>query len=327
MNRAVTTARTTLPLVSVAAAALLASAGCVASDPSAEQDQAAGVTQYLHIADFAGIDQGAWFDLRSKLNGAFADVCGDTFCEGDYANLTPLTFDCSVTSKLGTVHDCAWTFAGSLAAVDPTSSVISVDAPTFECHVHPKTTAPKLLALLAAAADPLHQALPGTTASLYDALGDCFQHPIGHTPVTFTTSPSPTYVDATAYYTSAAGQARWQAAKAALKLGFDNICGDTFCGSDFGDLQSLDLVCSVTRSTGNVKDCAWSFAGSYSVTATNGALVETSKPFRCGLPVKGTLAQLIATVTATGTEDALHRVLPGQTAVAYDLLAQSGCLP
>jgi len=292
-------------------------------DPDTSDEQEAGTTQYVSIVDFAGTDQGAWFDLGDKLRSEFLGSCGTSACTGAYGNFTPLTLSCSVTSKLGTVHDCAWTFAASKVAVDGATAKISVDAPTFECHIKPKTTAKKLIALLAGADDALGTPLPGTT-SLADSLPGCFANPIGSTPVAATSAT--TYVEASAYYASTAGQQRWRDAQAALVLGFDNICGDTFCGSDFGDLRSLDFACAITKSTGNIKGCAWTFGGSFAtVTATTGALVETSKSFTCPVAVHGTLSDLITALTVPGTEDAIHRPLPGGTATAYDALG--GCLP
>ena len=309
----------------IRASLCLALAGCALGldDPDASDEQESGTTQYLSIVDFSGIDQGAWYDLGDKLRNEFLAGCGDGFCTGAYANFTPLTLSCSVTSKLGTVHDCAWTFAASKVAVDGATAKITVDAPTFECHIHPRTTAKKLIALLATADDALHTPLPGTT-SLADSLGGCFANPIGSTPVA-ATSPT-TYVEAGQYYTSTAGQQRWHDARAALVLGFDNVCGDTFCGGDFGDLRSLDFACAITKSTGNVKSCAWTFGGSFAtVTATTGVLVETSRSFTCPVAVHATLPELITTLTAAGTEVAIHRPLPGGTGTAYDSLL--GCLP
>src|SRR5213075_1185235 len=106
------------------------------------------------------------------------------------------TFSCSVSSKLGSVKDCAWTFAAAQVDVDPRTAAILVDAPTYQCHVKMKTSATKLVQLLAGP-DPLHAALPGApvgTPSIYDQLGDCFAHPIGQTPGTFAQSGSLTYV-------------------------------------------------------------------------------------------------------------------------------------
>ncbi len=301
---------------------LTAISACVTSSDAQVEDESSGTT-YVNIFDFPSTDQGAWSDLVGKLNGEFANVCGDTFCEGDFANLTPLTFSCSVSSKVGQVHDCAWTFAGSYAFADPKTSVIAIDAPTFVCHVAPKTTSTKLIALLSGSADAIHETLPGTTGSIYDSLVDCFQHPIGGTPFTPNTTAG-TYVDSDAYYTSAAGIAKWSTVKSALLAGFNNICGDTFCGSDYGDLQALQLACSVTKSSGNVKSCVWIFGGSVTNVSKTGADVPTTKTFSCPIPMHGTMAQLVSALTAPGV-DAIQTPLPGVTTSAYDSLG--GCLP
>ena len=313
-------------MTSVRLALVCLATGCtLAASDSSAQEQDVGTTTYVQLSDFAGIDQGAWFDSVGKLRDEFVALCGDTFCEGEYANLNPLSISCSVSSKIGHVHDCAWTFAASELAVDPQTSAIAIDAPTFVCHFHPKGTAKQLLAAWSSSSDAIHAPMPGGSGSLYDALGDCFQHPIGATPVTVVTDPAPTYVSAAAYYATAANQAKWRAVQTAMVDGFDRVCGDTFCGSDFGDLRSLEFACSITKSSGNVKACAWAFGGSYSVVATSGALDVTSQSFRCAVPVHGTLSQLITTLTTTGLADPIQRPLPGGTTSAYDALA--GCLP
>jgi hypothetical protein len=307
--------------------ALVIGVGCATTgdDPSQVDEQGVGSTQYLDILDFSGTNVDAWIGVRLELDREFNNLCGDTFCGGDYSNLTPLRLTCAVSSKAGKIKDCAWTFAGSLASVGSKTAAIAVDAPTFECHIQPKTTVAHLVTLLSGSTDAIHLALPGTT-SIYDALGECFQHPIGKTPVTFDNDPAPIYIDATDYYQTFAGQQKWRAAKAALVAGFDRVCGDTFCSSDFSDLRSLDLVCAITKSSGNVKSCAWVFGGSYSLVGEkSGVLAETSKSFRCNVPVKGTLGQLIATLTKTDPVDAIRRPLPGGAATAYDALG--GCLP
>lgn len=303
---------------------LLAVPACVTGTNENTDLAQVGSTTYVDIIDFAGIDQGGWYDLESKLDTQFNEICGDTYCEGDFSNLTPLSFNCSVTSIEGVVHDCAWTLAASQSEIDPATAAISTDAVTFECHVHPKTTAKKLLALLANSADPMHEPLPGG-GTLDDSIADCMAHPIGGTPLPAVATSPLTYVSADDYYTSATYQAKWTSAVAAVVLGFDNICGDTFCGSDFGDLRSVDLECAITKSTGNVKSCTWVFGGSYALPAANGALAETSKAFRCDFTMHGTLSQLISVWTAAGTDDPIQRPLPGVTTSAYDALG--GCLP
>ncbi len=114
-------------------------------------------------------------------------------------------------------------------------------------------------------------------------------------------------------------------AKTALVTGFNDVCGDTFCESDYSDMQSLAFVCSITKSTGNVKACDWIFGGSFSQIATNGAVTPTSQTWTCPVPVHGTLSQLITTLTASGSTDPIDRALPGTTASAYDAIG--GCLP
>jgi hypothetical protein len=305
-------------------------AGCLAEGGASDggQTEQDVTTTYVDILDFAKTDQGQWYDLIHNLNSQFDQVCGDTFCEGDYANIQPLTFSCSVSSKAGNVKDCAWTFAAAQVDVDPRTAAILVDAPTYQCHIKMKTTSTRLVQILAGA-DPLHAALPGApaaTPSIYDQLGDCFDHPIGQTPGVFATTGTLSYVSARDYYTSSAGIDRWNATTAALKDGFDRVCGDTFCSGDFGDLQDMDFTCAITKSTGNVKSCMWTFGGSWHLVAsTTGAQQITASTFKCPVTMKGTLSQLINVITAAGTDQPINRPLPGMTTSAYDALL--GCMP
>ena len=306
--------------------------GCLAEGggPSIDGDETEqeSTTTYVDILDFAKTDQGQWYDLIHNLNHQFDQVCGDTFCEGDYANLQPLTFSCSVSSIRGSVKDCAWTFSAAQVDVDTRTSAIQVDAPTFQCHIAMKTTATRLVSILAGA-DPLRAALPGAptaTPSIYDQLGACFEHPIGQTPGVFAQTGTESYVSARDYYASASGIEKWHAARAALKDGFDRVCGDTFCSGDFGDLQDMDFTCAITKSTGNVKSCMWTFGGSWHlVAAAGGAQQITASTFKCPMQMKGTLSQLLGVLTATGTDQPINRALPGMTTSAYDSLL--GCLP
>jgi hypothetical protein len=133
-------------------------------------------------------------------------------------------------------------------------------------------------------------------------------------------------VSARDYYTSEAGIARWTAAKTALKNGFDRVCGDTFCSGDFGDLQAMDFTCAITKSTGNVKSCMWTFGGSWHLVAAQGGAQQiTASTFKCPMLMKGTLSSFIDVLTATGIDQPINRALPGMTTSAYDSLL--GCLP
>jgi hypothetical protein len=112
---------------------------------------------------------------------------------------------------------------------------------------------------------------------------------------------------------------------AALHQGFDQVCGDTFCGSDYSDVQALDLGCSVTKSTGNVKNCVWNFGGSYTTVKTNGDLDLVSKTWSCPVTVHGTIGQMVSVLTSTTDPEtnAIQRTLPGGVS-AYDSIA--GCV-
>lgn len=311
------THRAALPALLLA----LAAPACVDGMQTGSSDSdVSGATTYIDLFDFSKIDQGGWYDAISKLNGEFVAA--------DQASFVPLTFACSVSSKEGVVHDCAWTFASAQIEVDATSAKLQTDAPTYVCHVSEKTTAVKLAQFLASSADSFHDAPPWGSAPIASQISSCFDSPIGATPIVSGPTSPLTYVAASDYYTSVTSQKKWTAARAALKLGFDNICGDTFCGGDFGNLQAMEFECAVTKSSGNIKSCEWVFAGSYNqVDAAHGTDLPASQSWTCPVAVKGTLPQLIATLTnTTDPEDAIHRTLPGETYSAYDAIGNN-CLP
>jgi hypothetical protein len=141
-------------------------------------------------------------------------------------------------------------------------------------------------------------------------------------------STAVTYVDADDYTNGNGTNTQWLATKQALKDSFDWICGDTFCGSDYGqNLDPISLRCSVNGANGVLKNCAWVFSGSYeTITASTGTIKVTAKTWSCHVPVSGMkLEDFIATLTATSTTQPIQRPLPGTTATAYDALL--GCLP
>ena len=88
-----------LACVSVFAAmtGCMASAGGGDGGDGLEQDVSS--TTYVDILDYSKTDQGAWYDTIHALNAQFNQECGDTFCEGDWSNLVPLTFGVEVTSQ------------------------------------------------------------------------------------------------------------------------------------------------------------------------------------------------------------------------------------
>lgn len=133
---------------------------------------------YVDARDYPTPAQG-WARFRAVealLVRGFDDICGDTFCEGEYSNLQALRFRCSVQQASGRVQACAWTFTGSTASVDSSTGQIEVDARTWTCPT-PLLAGTPLELLLAtleqAREDALHTPLPGTPDSIYDGLTDC----------------------------------------------------------------------------------------------------------------------------------------------------------
>ena len=254
--------------------AVLVLASCTTStgdDVSTSADVTA--TTYVDALDYwkTGPDQSAWLAMQRKIEDEFNGVCGDTFCGGDYSNLTSLGFTCSVTSLRGSVHECLWTFTGSSHLVKASTGTVQASIASFQCRVAPKTSARALLNLLGpTGSDPsIRRILPGTTQSLYDVIGDCFQHPIGATPIA--TGTGTTYSEAMDSAGTDAGL--FYDAEGALKSGFDAVCGDTFCEGDYSNMQALRLACSARATTGTLRDCKWLFGGSYNtLDAATGAI-------------------------------------------------------
>ncbi|WP_295572433.1 hypothetical protein [Stenotrophomonas maltophilia] len=111
-----------------------------------------------------------------RLVRGFDNICGDTFCEGQYYNLWAMRLRCSVQRDTGVVGSCVWTFAGSDTRVRNTGR-IDVDLGSYACvlPVPPGTPLSQLLEVweTGSADDALHAPLPGTGQNTYDALVDC----------------------------------------------------------------------------------------------------------------------------------------------------------
>jgi hypothetical protein len=121
------------------------------------------------------VDQNRWFDLKRQLRQNFDDICGDTFCEGDFSNLESMSLRCSASTRTHQLKTCVWLFAGSYETVTASTGNIRPTAKFFACKLPVQGTVTALLdALLAPSSrGPLWQPLPGTTQSIYDSLADC----------------------------------------------------------------------------------------------------------------------------------------------------------
>ena len=120
-----------------------------------------------------------WERFRSverALVAGFDDVCGDTFCEGEYYNLRAMRLRCSVERASGQLAGCVWTFAGSNSSV-LSDGRIDVDVRSYACALPlaAGTSLEHLLQSLEAVPprDSIDVPLPGTSISIYDGLTGC----------------------------------------------------------------------------------------------------------------------------------------------------------
>ena len=282
---------------------------------SDEDDLKSGKTRYVDIESTfkTEAEHEAWRTLRQKLVHEFDNICGDTYCGGDYSDLTAVQLACSATEKSGKVRECLWTFGGSYGAVNGPTGAIQTVATTFPCKFQVGASSKDFLAL-GATANPLQAPLPGRTQSIYDALSGCFQSK--------TILPLPTegaFLDVNDG-ASEEDRTRYFELRDKLRLGFDQVCGDTFCEGDYSDIYGLSLRCSVDPKTGKLGACSWPFAGaSSSVAASTGNVTSRRETWSCAIPVKGTLDGLLDSLGKAA--DPLHAPLPGTDKSIYDALA------
>lgn len=153
-------------------ACALATLAMFTAGAGAQSMRAAYVDPFSYFTTDAQFE--AWLSLRARLAADFDDICGDTFCEGDWSNITALRLQCSVQRVSGRIGECVWSFAASNEDIDANGGAVGVETHAWQCvlPIAPHTTIDALLAALAGDG-PLYLSLPGTQASAYDALADC----------------------------------------------------------------------------------------------------------------------------------------------------------
>ncbi|MDO1530363.1 hypothetical protein QMK61_16110 [Fulvimonas sp. R45] len=160
----------------VIAAAGLLGLGISAASAQPAAVSAAAAARYTDLTntlqDDADID--AWYGITNALRRDFDDICGDTFCEGDYSDIMSLRFVCSADAATGEIGQCVWSFAASDERIGERHGRVRASIPGWRCvsPLAPHTTVHELLAALAVA-HPLQAPLPRTGATLYDGLSDC----------------------------------------------------------------------------------------------------------------------------------------------------------
>ncbi|TWI00243.1 hypothetical protein IP90_02789 [Luteimonas cucumeris] len=125
-----------------------------------------------YLQSDADID--AWFTLVFSLKDGFDQICGDTFCEGEYSNIESLRYRCSVDQDSGRIGMCVWVFAASDEQIDPATGRIAVHRQFWRCRTPLLlgTTIQQLLVALQGDS-PLYAPLPGSDKSIFDGLIDC----------------------------------------------------------------------------------------------------------------------------------------------------------
>jgi hypothetical protein len=150
---------------------LLSAAPCVAAANPTSLGEA-----YVDIQDYLPTwqQQDGWLDTTYWLQKNFNDVCGDTFCEGDYGNLQAMSYRCSVDTGNGVIGQCVWIFAGSQESIDSANGKIIAEPRTWQC-VTPLAAGTRAEELAEALANqqPLFATLPHSGKTLYDSLTDC----------------------------------------------------------------------------------------------------------------------------------------------------------
>jgi len=123
-----------------------------------------------------GADLNAWYDLMRRLRFNFDEVCGDTFCEGEFSNIEALRYVCSVDRVTGRIGVCAWTFAASHEEVELATGEIGLQRGFWQCRtpLAPHTTIQELVTALAGSR-PMFAPLPSSNRTIMDGLvADCF---------------------------------------------------------------------------------------------------------------------------------------------------------
>jgi hypothetical protein len=117
---------------------------------------------YLELADNQwnqGSDEGvAWWETQHRLAAQFEEICGDSFCEGEYPDIAPLRLACSVNANTQRVSRCAYAFAAADLSVDARGQLSAVTT-TKRC-TFPVGAAAAAFTSALAGDDPLYSDLP-----------------------------------------------------------------------------------------------------------------------------------------------------------------------
>jgi hypothetical protein len=282
-----------------------------------EVDDASAIslpTRYVAIEDALGRgERRRWEAVRTRLFEQFDEICGDTFCGGDWSNLYPLQLACSASAIRGSVRECVWTFGASEEVVEAAGGDITSSIPVFACRFRPQGNARDLVAALAD--DPLWAPLPGGDPSVYDQLGDCFETPIGAEPLPDESLDGP-YVDVSDGLEDGAIDA-WYAMTSGLRSAY----GAT-ASRDASAPRPLRFRCSEDENTRTIGSCAWMFAEAEPKLLASGLHRVIADRHVCSFRSLATPAELAAALgpLPAADVDPLDRPIPGGEATLRDVL-------
>lgn len=144
--------------------------------PATATEPSPQVATYVEMRNYlpTSQEQDAWRNTRYALKREFYDICGDTFCSGEFTNIESLNYRCSVNTSTGTIGECVWVFAASDEDVDPNSGKVVVKPRVWQCvsPLAPSTSAQELAAVLAST-NPMQVTLPRTNTNLHESLTNC----------------------------------------------------------------------------------------------------------------------------------------------------------
>lgn len=118
--------------------------------------------------------------IYPSLHRQFDDVCGDTFCEGEFGNLTSMGINCAIDAN-DVIKACIWTFSGSTVDIDPTTGDFITNAKSFTCDLSlhgPRAQVEAFLLQVASKSEFFGEGLrqiviPGGDKTLFEVLSDC----------------------------------------------------------------------------------------------------------------------------------------------------------
>jgi len=130
-----------------------------------------------------------------------------------------------------------------------------------------------------------------------------------------------TFVDATQLLTNDTMVDAWYGGMVNMRVGFDEICADTFCAGDYTNIQPLRLRCSADAATHVISRCQWTFAASNETVNPSTGQIKVDAPiYRCRIPIapRTTVADL---AHAWNVADPLRATVPRTGSSVYDALA------